>query len=89
MSAVLGVPAPMIGEAEQQLRSGLTSSGGGGAPISALRIMNLFLPRLGRVQVCKASVPKAPVRKAIVCEAQGLLRSRDSRARPSKQNRKP
>ena len=51
LAAVLGVPVAILEEAEQQLRSGLTASGGGGAPISALRIMNLFLPRLGRVQV--------------------------------------
>ena len=51
MAAVLGIPAGALAESELQLRDGLTSNGGGGAPISALRIMNLFLPRLGRVEV--------------------------------------
>ena len=47
LAPILCLPAAGLAEAEEQLRTGLTTNGGGGAPVSALRILNLFLQRLG------------------------------------------
>jgi len=47
LAPILCLPASGLAEAEEQLRTGLTTNGGGGAPVSALRILNLFLQRLG------------------------------------------
>ena len=53
LAPILCLPAAGLAEAEEQLRTGLTTNGGGGAPVSALRILNLFLQRLGcDFQVC-------------------------------------
>lgn len=51
MAAVLDVPAAIIVEAVRRLHEGLLDSGGGGAPVSALSVLNMFLPRLGGAQV--------------------------------------
>ncbi len=47
LAPILCLPPAVLAEAEEQLRTGLTTNGGGGAPVSALRILNLFLQRLG------------------------------------------
>ena len=47
LAPILCLPAAGLAQAEEQLRTGLTTNGGGGAPVSALRILNLFLQRLG------------------------------------------
>lgn len=52
MATLLKIPVPDLMEATRRLHDGLLANGGGGAPVSALRVVNLFQPRLGGVQVC-------------------------------------
>ena len=52
MAALLKIPVPDLTEATRRLHDGLLANGGGGAPVSALRVVNLFQPRLGGVRVC-------------------------------------
>ena len=56
LADILRVPAAAIAVADEQLRTGLTTKGGAGAPVSALRILNLYLQRLG----CEFQVTRLP-----------------------------